>query len=129
MENKSSRVIFFDEQGEPAPMEFEGASARFFNVVRDCFCDPENKDLKAIAFNASFVSDGGQELFRGGMSGDGEALVRLIANLVVGYAVNVSGQPMGVSVADINGYALKLVHGIEREAAKSKGGIILPKGV
>ena len=128
MENKSSRVIFFDEQGEPVPMEFEGASARFFNVVRDCFCDPENKDLKAIAFNASFIHDE-QELFSGGMSGDREALVALLANLLVAYAGTISGRPMTVSVADVSDVALTIARGKEQGNRSSKGGIILPKGV
>ncbi|MDO4561381.1 MAG: hypothetical protein Q4C86_10575 [bacterium] len=122
------KVIFFDKDGEPVPMEFVGEAAAFFNEVRDCFCDPQNKDLKAIVFNAAFARDGEQDKLDGGMLGDREALVRLIVNLVVEYAVTVSGKPLGVAVADINGYALRIVRGIEREVKKSKGGIILPKG-
>ncbi|MDO5116395.1 MAG: hypothetical protein Q4D58_09895 [Synergistaceae bacterium] len=122
------RVVFFDKDGEPIPMEFDGEAARFFNEVQDCFCNPQNKDLKAVVFNAAFERDGERDRLNGGMLGDREALVRLIVNLIVEYAVTVSGRPAGISVADISDYALRVVRGAEREKARSSGGIILPRG-
>ncbi len=108
-------------------MEFVGEAAAFFNEGRDCCCDPQSKGLKAILFNAVFSVDEERDMLCGGMSGDREALVTLLANLLVSYAGSISGRPLKLSIADVADVALGIARGAER-AAKSKGGIILPKG-
>lgn len=119
-------MIFFDMAGEPVPMEFEGEAAAFFNAVRDCFCDSQSKDLKAILFNAVFAVDDEKDRLYGGMSGDREALVVLLANLLVSYAGTIAERPLKLSIADVADVALKIARGAETEA-KSKGGIILSR--
>ena len=84
------------------------------------------EDLKAILFNAVFAVDDEKDRLYGGMSGDREALVVLLANLLVSYAGTIAERPLKLSIADVADVALKIARGAETEA-KSKGGIILSR--
>lgn len=124
MESLCAKVVFYDDDGAPVPMEFEGEVAAFFVSLRDVFCDAENKEALGLVFGGEFSRSSGETFATGGMAGERGSLVRLAVNFILNVAGQSQGVPPKYVVCEIADMALRRCQGAARKNHKS--GLILP---